>query len=229
MISVIIPTFQEEENIGRLMACLKKEAIHPGGIREIIVVDAGSRDETVRIAKKAGACCLAAAKKGRASQMNEGAKAAGGPILYFLHADTLPPPGFAGDIIGAVKQGKKAGCFRLAFDERHVLLSLYGWFTRFHLKAFRFGDQSQFITKSLFEQIGGFDASLTVMEDQEITGRIMNHCAYTVIPKNVITSARKYKQNGIVRLQLIYTLLFTLYYCRVSQDKLISLYKRLIR
>ncbi|MEX2402493.1 MAG: hypothetical protein WD625_00090, partial [Balneolales bacterium] len=89
--------------------------------------------------------------------------------------------------------------------------------------------QSQFITKELFVKIGGFDESLTVMEDNEIIGRIINHCSYTLIPKYVKTSAKKYRNNGIVRLQLIFIVIFTLYNLGVSQDNLVRIYKRFIR
>ncbi|MEX0773944.1 MAG: TIGR04283 family arsenosugar biosynthesis glycosyltransferase [Balneolales bacterium] len=228
MISIIIPTFQEEGNIGRLISYLKKEAAHQA-ILEIIVVDGKSSDNTVEEARAAGARAILAAKKGRASQMNEGAGQAKGNILYFLHADTRPPLNFADDLVRASIRGRQAGCFRLSFDDRHFLLSLYSWFTRFNIKAFRFGDQSQFITKELFDKIGGFDESLTVMEDNEIIGRIINHCSYTLIPKYVKTSAKKYRDNGIVRLQLIFIVIFTLYNLGVSQDNLVRIYKRFIR
>ncbi|MEX1123358.1 MAG: TIGR04283 family arsenosugar biosynthesis glycosyltransferase [Balneolales bacterium] len=228
MISVIIPVFQEEGNIGKLLHYLQQEADHPA-IAEIIVVDGHSSDKTVKEARDAGVRVISASKKGRACQMNEGARLAKGSVLYFLHADTFPPETFPEDIQQAMTQKQQAGCFLLSFDDPHYLLALYSWFTRFRIKAFRFGDQSLFIAKELFERIGGFDESLIVMEDNEIFGRIMKYSSYSIIPINVITSSRKYKENGVIRLQFIYILIFSLFQLGVGQRKLKRLYKQWIR
>lgn len=229
MISIIIPTFEEEGQIGKLIRYLKTQVVHPHpGISEILVVDGNSSDRTVEEAEKAGARVITAPKKGRACQMNEGAARAKGEVLYFLHADTFPPPTFAEDIQQVIFQKRLAGGFRLSFDDPHVILQLYGWFTRFDLDAFRYGDQSLFITKDLFEKIGGFDETLIVMEDNEIIGRIKRAAGYTIIPKNVITSARKYRDNGIIRLQLVFLLIFLMFHFGAGQKTLAGLYKRLI-
>ncbi|MEX0680495.1 MAG: TIGR04283 family arsenosugar biosynthesis glycosyltransferase [Balneolales bacterium] len=227
MITVIIPAFEEEGHIGKLVRYLKTEAVHPG-FSEILIVDGNSRDRTVREAEDAGAHVIVTSKKGRACQMNKGARHARGSVFFFLHADTFPPETFAGDILGAVSRGKQAGCFRLSFDDPHIILRLYGWFTRFDINVFRYGDQGLFITKELFETAGGFDESLLVMEDNEIIRRIKNLGNYFIIPKKVVTSARKYRDNGVIRLQLVFVLIFIMFNLGVSQERLVRVYKRLI-
>lgn len=89
MISIIIPTFNEED---RILALIKFLWEHSAGcIHEIIVVDGGSTDNTVSLVKNQTNAVLLTTEKGRARQMNSGAKIATGKILYFLHADSVPP------------------------------------------------------------------------------------------------------------------------------------------
>ena len=151
-LSIIIPTLNEEETIRPLLKHLRQTAGLP--VPEIIVADGGSRDRTVERARREGARILECETSGRALQLNRGAKAASGDILYFLHADSLPPEGFDRFIRRAVKDRADAGCFRLRFDSDHPLLRFYAWFTRFNLDSFRFGDQSLFVTRFCFERTG---------------------------------------------------------------------------
>lgn len=227
-ISIIIPAYNEEKNIGSLVRYLQsiegKE-----NIKEIIVVDGQSRDNTVSEAKGAGAKIINASRRGRAVQMNEGAYVAKGTILYFLHADTFPPKSLIYDILSSLKKGYRAGCYRLEFDNKNWFLQFYGWCTRFDIPAFRFGDQSLFIEKQLFEEIGRFKEDLIVMEDNEIIHRIRKKTNYTIIPKSVITSSRKYQKNGYIRLQLIFTLIYCLYHFGLPQESLVRIYREYIR
>src|SRR5687767_11149429 len=101
MISVIIPVYNEEGVIGKTVRYLKSVSRHDV-IKEIIVVDGGSSDNSVNEANMAGARVIGSPRKGRAAQMNEGARVAEGNILYFVHADSLPPPSFPDDIMEAV-------------------------------------------------------------------------------------------------------------------------------
>ncbi|MDZ7658769.1 glycosyltransferase [Fodinibius sp.] len=141
-ISVIIPTFNEADSITETIEKVQEHS--KGYILEILVVDGGSTDATINRAKQAGAEIFESPDKGRAAQMNFGAKQAQGEILYFLHADTHPPKDFDSAIMSAVNQERQAGCFQLAFDYDHFLLRFYSWFTRFDIDLFRFGDQSLF-------------------------------------------------------------------------------------
>jgi len=227
-ISVIIPTYNEEDNIGALVKHLHA-ASHSGAVSEILIVDGDSKDDTRAIAEQHGAKVITAHQKGRAVQMNQGARHANNAILYFLHADTFPPEGFDQMILDALSGDNKAGCFRLAFNDSHPLLNFYGWCTRFDIDAFRFGDQSLFIRRSLFREIGGFRDDHIVMEDNEIISRIKAETQFKIIPENVITSARRYRDNGVLRLQLIFTLIFSLYHLGVPQEGLIDIYRKYIQ
>lgn len=227
VISIIIPTLNEEVRLGGLLTYLKKNSGE--SVAEIIIADGGSTDRTTSIAEKQQVNIVHCRKKGRAAQMNEGAAAAAGPVLYFLHADTTPPPKFATHINHALKKGYRCGCFRLSFDDSHPALKLYGWFTRFPLTLFRFGDQSLFVKKELFQKVGGYDESLIVMEDQKIVRELKRRAEFKVLKQSVITSSRRYKLNGEIRLQLVFSLIVLLYYLGADQKALVHVYQLFIR
>ena len=227
MISIIIPTFNEA---GQIEQTITKTLLAKGAHEtEIIVCDSGSTDETAVIAARCGATAVLSDRKGRGAQMNKGASAAKGNILYFLHADSIPPDNFTSYIINARNKGVIGGCFRLAFDYSHWFLKANCWFTRFNINAVRFGDQSLFVTKDVFFRIGGFREDLLVMEDQEIIHRIKKDGKFIVMNAAVTTSARKYLDNGIYRMQAIFFRIWLLYYLGYSQQYLLKLYKSLIR
>jgi rSAM/selenodomain-associated transferase 2 len=227
-LSVIIPTLNESGRIGPLVKYLKNEL--SGMPHEIIISDGGSDDNTIPEAESSGAVVTVSESKGRACQMNHGAEHANGDIFYFLHADTKPPSDFYDQIANAIQGGAVAGCFRLKFDISHPLLQLYGWFTRFEADLFRFGDQSLFVKKEVFVQVNGFDETLSIMEDQEIVRSIKNRTRNFVILKDsVVTSARKYKVNGIVFTQLVFTLIVILYYYGARQEVLAHFYQSVFK
>lgn len=224
MISVIIPTYNEAENIASTIAHVRNGL---DSSDEIIVSDGGSTDNTIKIAGDLKVRVISHAK-GRARQMNAGALAANGSILYFLHADSIPPANFGDQIKEEIHQGYIAGCYRLKFDHEHWFLKVNAWFTRFDVDSVRFGDQSLFITKEVFLKIEGFREDLLMMEDQEIIRRIKKNGKFIVLSQEVITSARKYHDNGIYRMQGIFFVIWALYYAGVSQDKLLRLHRNLI-
>lgn len=227
-ISIIIPVYNEEGHIAKTIAWIKAVAgTHL--INEIIVVDGNSSDTTIQQARNAGATAVQSPKKGRAAQMNYGAALAKGPVLYFLHADTLPPRGFAGDIIDAVANGYQAGCYRLSFDHDHWFLKANCWFTRFDVSAFRYGDQSLFVTKELFENAGGFCEKHTVMEDFDLIRRLRKKGRFVILKKPVLTSARKYVANGVFKTQGIFYLIFLMYQMGYPQQTLVSTYRKFIK
>jgi len=228
MISVIIPTYNEAEQIGKTITHLwnaKEKKL----LSEIIIVDGGSTDETIKIAQQMGAKAILSSKKGRAMQMNAGAAVSVGKVLYFLHADSFPPENFAVDIVKALSNDYSSGCYRLQFDHSHWFLKANCWFTRFDINAVRFGDQSLFVTKEVFQKCGGFDEKLIMMEDQEIIQRIRKYSRFTIMKDAVITSARKYLDNGVYRMQGIFFVIWFLYYVGFSQDRLLKFYRKLIR
>lgn len=227
MISIIIPTYNEAEQIAQTIS---KTLAATGSDRiEIIVVDGGSTDKTVAIANDCGAITLLSERKGRGAQMNKGALVATGEILYFLHADSIPPQNFTEYIIDTLNTGAISGCFRLTFDYKHWFLKANCWFTKFNVNAVRFGDQSLFVTKDVFFKSGGFREDLLVMEDQEIIHRIKKYGKFKVMNAAVTTSARKYHDNGIYKMQVIFFRIWLLYYLGFSQEYLLKLYKSLIR
>ena len=228
MISVIIPIYNEEGVIGKTIQHVK--AVSTGDkVKEVIVVDGGSRDKSIYEAEKEGALVIRSLRKGRAAQMNEGARAARGTILYFLHADSIPPSSFTSDITGAVENGFTMGCYRLRFDVDHWFLNANAWFTRFDINAFRYGDQSLFVTKDCFWQAGGFCENHIVMEDYEFIKRLRRYGQFIILPKDVITSSRKYLANGIFRMQAIFYMMYFLYRLGYSQKTLLHIFRKFVR
>ena len=229
MISIIIPTYNEEGHIGPTVAQLLLNLANAEQIAEVIVVDGGSTDATILEATAAGAKAICSPRKGRAAQMNAGAATAKAEILYFLHADSVPPKTFAKDILNALQQGYISGCYRLQFDHQHWFLQANAWFTRFDVNAVRFGDQSLFVMREVFIKTGGFDETHVVMEDQEIIRRIRKYGRFAIMNGAVITSARKYLDNGVYKMQAVFFVIWTMYKLGYSQQKLVDTYRRLIR
>ncbi|MFD1872043.1 TIGR04283 family arsenosugar biosynthesis glycosyltransferase [Hymenobacter bucti] len=228
MVSIIIPTYNEAASIGGLLRYLPTAAAGAPA-PEILVVDGGSTDATAALARQAGATVYRSPRKGRGAQLNYGAARARGEVLYFLHADSYPPPGFLADLGRAIGQGYGSGCYQLAFDHGHWLLRFSAWCTRFPFTFLRFGDQSLFVRRELFAHLGGYREDLQIMEDQELVRRLRARAPFVLLPRTVTTSARKYLANGVVRLQGIFTLIVLLYWAGVSQADLVRLYRRLIR
>lgn len=223
-LSVIIPTYNEEEIIADTI-----ETVQQNGdkfLHELIVVDGNSTDDTFSEAETAGARVFMSPIKGRAAQMNYGAGQAQGEILYFLHADSKPPMNFDRKVGQAVKKGMEAGCFRLSFDYDHFLLDFYAWCTRFDFDAFRFGDQSLFVERSAFFEVGGFREDHLVMEDNEMVRRIKRKYSFVILDDSVETSARAYRELGIVRLQLLFLVIYLLYFLGVAQETLADIKKK---
>lgn len=128
-ISVIIPTYNEEDNIQTLLRHLKK--VENFQEIEILVSDGGSTDKTKQIIEAEGFTCLQGGQKSRAKQLNFGAKHAKGSILYFVHADSLPPLTFVADIKNAIQDGFPIGCYRFKFNSPKKILKVNAYFTRF--------------------------------------------------------------------------------------------------
>ncbi len=226
-ISVIIPAYNEAETIGQLIEHIRQNCDTPA-LAEIIVSDGGSSDQTAARAKQLGVVTISGVKQ-RAAQLNNGAAHAKGSILYFVHADSLPPAGFDTHIIQALSMGYSAGCFRLRFDDNHPILRVCAWLTRFNWNWFRFGDQSLFTSAATFKDIGGYDESLLVNEDREIVDRLKKRGPLKVCPAYIVTSARKYRLYGYFRLQLFFIAFNILYNAGMSQPTLMSMYQKFLR
>ncbi|WP_179347932.1 TIGR04283 family arsenosugar biosynthesis glycosyltransferase [Winogradskyella pacifica] len=166
--------------------------------------------------------------KGRAKQMNTGAKHAKGDILYFLHADSFPPKDFDQLIINEVQKGNQAGCFRMQFDSNHWWLRLASWLTQFSWRASRGGDQSQFITKTLFNDIGGYNENYIIYEDNILINELYARNEFTVINKKLITSARLYRKHGVWKLQYHFWTIYVKKWFGASADELLAYYKKYV-
>lgn len=221
-LSVIIPTLNEEQHLDSLLTYLKYNISES----EIIVCDGGSTDKTIEIAIKHDVH-LFRTSTGRALQMNTGAKKARGEALYFLHADTFPPLNFETLIINAL-QKSNAGSFRMQFNSDNRLLRIYALFTRFNWRICRGGDRSLFLTKSLFEEIGGYP-DLSLLEDYVLFKLALQKGKFASLNEEVVTSDRKYKKYGVIRLQLVYGYIHLLWWFGVTEEKLHELIKKILK
>lgn len=192
-ISIIIPVYNEAGNISRLLSFLHAHAQDS----EILVVDGGSKDATrEEVARFIQVQLLECTNASRAKQMNLGAKKAQGSILYFLHADTIPPRDFEQQIIKAVDKGHDAGCFRFKFDSPKPLLRINSFFTRLPFIWCRGGDQSLYIDKNLFWAYEGYDENYAIMEEYVLIKKLMENQKFRILPDAVKVSARKYSTNS---------------------------------
>ncbi len=225
--SVIIPVLNEAERIGSLVRFLKLHG--QDFLEEVLVVDGGSQDKTIALALEAGARVLRSPVSSRATQMNLGARAARGTLLYFVHADTLPPASYADDIQAALATGYAMGCYQYRFDSSRMLLKINAYFNRFPWLWCQGGDKTFFIRREVFEELGGYDEYYIVMEEYDFLRRAMRHYQLFTIPKFATVSARKYEQNGWLRVQLANTLVFQLFQWRVAPMRLKRIYKSIVR
>jgi len=171
---------------------------------------------------------LIKSEKGRAKQLNAGARLASGQILYFLHADSFPPKNYDSLIIEEVNNGNQAGCFRMQFDSSHWWLRLASWLTKFSWRACRGGDQSQYITRELFNEIGGYDETYIIYEDNVLINELYARREFTVIDAKLRTSARMYKKYGVWKVQFHFFVIYIKKWFGASADELFKYYKRTI-
>ncbi|MBP6828135.1 MAG: TIGR04283 family arsenosugar biosynthesis glycosyltransferase [Saprospiraceae bacterium] len=227
LLSVIIPVLNEAERIGSLVSYLRT---HGGSsVLEILVIDAGSTDDTVREAQKSGATVLHSPVCSRAAQMNTGAKAAKGDVLYFVHADTCPPESFPLDIEKGLESGYQMGCYRYQFDSPGFLLKINAYFNRFHWLWCQGGDKTFFIRRNIFHDLGGYDEFYVIMEEYDFLRRAMPLFKLLIVPKYAVVSARKYERNGWFRVQFANMVVFNLFRLGVSPSRLKAVYKTILR
>jgi rSAM/selenodomain-associated transferase 2 len=223
-ISIIIPILNEAETISVLLEHLMNNSSNKN-ISEILVIDGGSTDGSQEIVSNNRNVKLLSSNKGRAKQMNLGAKNAKGDIFYFLHADSLPPKNFDSMIIKEVEKGNLAGCFKMKFNNNHWWLKLAGWLTKFNWRACRGGDQSQFITKALFDELNGFDERFIIYEDNDLINKLYAKDQFVVIQEEwLITSSRKYQKYGIWKLQYYFWVIYIKKWFGASPEELHKYY-----
>ncbi len=243
-LSIIIPILNEADNIENLLNHLFENSSEIN-IAEIIIVDGGSIDGSQEILRAFISSSkskivldtefssenftrtdikLLTSEKGRAKQMNLGAKLAAGNILYFLHADSFPPKHFDTLIINEVNNQNLAGCFKMKFDHNHWWLHVASWLTHFKWRACRGGDQSQFITKKLFIELNGFNESFTIYEDNDLINKLYAQNEFVVIQEWITTSARRYNVNGIWKLQYHFWAIYVKKWFGASAEELHDYY-----
>lgn len=225
-ISIIIPTYNEEENIESLISYLlnieKKSNI------EIIVTDGGSNDKTIETAQKNGALAVLSPLKGRAGQMNYGVSFATGDVLYFIHADSRPPLSYFTDIEKAITNGYDCGCYRSQFDSNHFMLKINAFFTRLNVLFCRGGDQTIFVTRALFDRAGPYKNEMLIMEDYDFLARIRKLGKFKLFNKATIFSARKYEENNWLQVQKANLKIVRMYKNGKSQQEMLDTYKRML-
>ncbi len=225
-VSIIIPVYNEEKTIKKLLSHLQ-ECIS-GYNAEIVVVDGNSSDKTAEVVESSGIRLLISEKKGRAAQMNLGVEQTVGEILYFVHADSIPPESFIDDIYQSIKIGFDAGCYRFRFNSNHPLLKINSYFTRFDRLMYRGGDQTLFVKRSVFEKLGGYKEHYVIMEDFDLIQQLRNNYSFRIVPKDVIVSARKYDNNPYLKVNFVNLVIFMMYFFGASQETMVHAYKELI-
>ena len=227
-ISIIIPTLNEEKFIGETIRFLRRHG--NAQLFEIIVVDGGSSDNTINFAKNEGAVVLSSPQKGRALQMNLGAQHSQQEILYFMHADTIPPETYIADIINALSNGVKMGCFRYKFDSPRLILRFNAFFTRFSFLFCQGGDKTFFISRDIFFEMGGYDSEHIIMEEYDFLRRAKRSgYELAVLPCTCTVSARKYENNSWIRVQIANLVVYNLWVWSMAKpQKLQFLYKYLL-
>jgi rSAM/selenodomain-associated transferase 2/rSAM/selenodomain-associated transferase 1 len=165
---------------------------------ECILVDGGAGEGIAERARSQGATVLSS-PKGRAIQMNLGAKAARGNILLFLHADTRLPMNAEELVLHAIDRGAIGGCFETVFDGSHPLYRLGDFWRNLRARWLGefYGDQSIFIRRDVFFRLGGY-RELRVMEDYDLCLRMRRSGRLAYIPARAVTSARRFATEGIV-------------------------------
>jgi rSAM/selenodomain-associated transferase 2 len=188
----------------------------------VILVDGGSDDATIQVAARFSAVRLLASPRGRARQMNAGARAARGDILLFLHADTRLPEGGLGAVSAALDDARVVGGrFDVRFDSPRPVLRMIAFFMNLRSRAsgISTGDQAIFVRREVFETMGGYP-DMPLMEDIELSRRLKRRGRLAALPSRVTTSARKWEREGALRTMALMWALRFLYMVGVSPARL---------
>jgi len=221
-LSVIVPSLNEAEYIQSTLAPLQR--MRARGV-EIVLVDGGSNDETVSLARPLTDQVIQSAR-GRALQMQAGVDTSRGCVLWFLHADTRVPDNADQLILEALKDGLSGwGRFDVTFSGGHVLLRTVAWLMnrRSRLTGIATGDQAIFIRRELFDRIGGFQ-SIPLMEDIALSRALKQYVRPVCIKQTIESLPRRWKKHGIIRTILTMWGLRLAYFLGVSPEQLAKYY-----
>jgi rSAM/selenodomain-associated transferase 2 len=220
-LSVIIPALNEAAGIVSQLEAL--QALRRQGA-ELILVDGGSTDNTSELARPL-VDQLIACVRGRAVQMNAGARSSGGDALLFLHADTLLPTSAHDCLRAAIDAGAVWGRFDIRIAGAHrmlrVVARMMNWRSR--LTGIATGDQAIFVRRSTFEEIGGYP-ELPLMEDIALSARLKRIAAPACLQECVITSGRRWEKHGVMRTILLMWRLRAAYFLGAAPEKLAARY-----
>lgn len=221
-ISIIVPTLNEAANLPKL-------APAAASVKELIVVDGGSSDDTVKTAQELGFQVREEiGPGGRGAQLNAGAAIARTPLLLFLHADTLLPPDFQNAVTRCLANPKNiVGAFSLKLDQSGLLLKgiVKSANLRSKMLHLPYGDQALFIRKEDFMTLGGFP-EVPIMEDYIFIQRAKKRGGIETLPQTVSTSARRWQRLGPIRTTCINQLIILGYYLGVKPQRLASFYRK---
>jgi len=215
-LSVIIPVLNEAETIAQTLQHLQAPAV------EIILVDGGSSDPTVAIAKERGAKVILSPEPGRAIQMNTGAQYASAETLLFLHADTQLPHNYCQLVEETLAKPKTvAGAFLLKINGQNPLLRLIekGVNARSRFLQMPYGDQGIFLKKETFEKVGGFPL-LPIMEDFQLIRTLKKQGKIRLAAASVLTSARRWERLGVIKTTLINQIVIIGYFVGIPPSQL---------
>jgi hypothetical protein len=220
-ISVIIPTLEAEAAIGPTLGALT-EGLTAGLIRELIIVDGGSADAIAETAEAAGAVFLRTAP-GRGGQLAEGAAAAKGDWLLFLHADTSLAPGWAAAAARHMAEAPgAAGWFRLRFDGHGPAPAIVARWANLRARlGLPYGDQGLLVRRDVYDAAGGYDR-IPLMEDVALARRL----PLRAIPAIAVTSAARYRRDGWLRRGWRNLTTLALWFAGVSPERLARRYRR---
>lgn len=220
MYSFITITYNEQDKIKNVIKSIENAA--KGYDYEIVVSDGGSKDKTLNIVE-AENVKLVNSKPGRGVQLVSGVNASAGDILIFLHGDTFFPENGLQLIEESFKKGIKAATFRMKFDEDKCLYNLYGWFTKFDSVFSSFGDQCIVVDREIYTRTGGFP-EWQIFEDVEFLRKVRKETKIKSLPGYVITSARRFEKNGIVKQQLLNFFMIIGFYLGIDHLRLKEIY-----
>ncbi len=221
LLSIIIPTLNEAAVLGRTLKNLQRS-----DHIEIIVADGGSQDITCEIAHQHGVHVITTAN-GRSEQLNQGAKTSRGRYLLFLHADTQLPHNYEKRIFDALSYPHiVAGAFRFKTDSPRKAMRIVEWGTNLRSTFLKwpYGDQGLFMEKRIFDELGGFP-TIPIMEDFELIRRLRRRGQVVTLAEAATTSARRWKNLGIVRTTIVNQLMIIGFLYRVPAESLRRLYR----
>jgi len=227
LISIVVPLYNEGEAPNQLIAHLSEI----DDFDEAILVDASDEPISRKVISKLSMNCpenitiIDNAARGRALQMNLGASHATGSILLFLHCDSRLPKKALSMVRQVIESGQTWGRFDIRLDSRGVLLRIIEAMInlRSRCRQIATGDQCIFIRTAFFREVGGYP-EIALMEDIELSKMLKQHARPCLIALPVLTSARRWRNRGVVFTVLLMWRLRFLYWCGVSPNKLNRLY-----